>query len=70
MRLLVRNSTVEFRHITGIERVDALYACLEERIAQEFGDNPTTRRSEMRTRMKEIQDHCLQIELRVPSLPG
>lgn len=54
----------------GIERVDALYTCLEERIAQEFDDNPTTRRSEMRTRVKEIQDHCLQRELRVPTLPA
>ena len=67
---IMHHSRFRFSEEDGIERVDALYACLEERIAQEFDDNPTTRRSEMRTRVKEIQDHCLQRELRVPTLPA
>jgi len=67
---IMHQSRFRFGEDDGIERVDALYTCLEERIAQEFDDNPTTKRSEMRSRMKEIQDHCLQIELRVPSLPA
>ena len=67
---IMHQSRFRFGEDDGIERVDALYACLEERIAQEFGDNPPTRRSEMRTRMKEIQDHCFQIEIRAPTLPA
>jgi hypothetical protein len=61
-----RRSTFRFNEDGGIEKADAVYACLEEGISREFDDNPTTRHSEMRSRTKRIRDNCSPV--RIPRL--
>jgi hypothetical protein len=60
---LWRRSTFRFNEDDGIEKADAVYACLEEGIAREFDDNPTTRHSEMRARTRGIRDNCSPVSI-------
>jgi len=53
----------------SVEEVDELYRCLEEGIAREFDDTPTSRNSEVRTRMGRISDACMGRTLELPELP-
>jgi hypothetical protein len=53
----------------SIEEVDAIYDCLEEGIRREFDANPATRRSEVRSRLKSIQDDCVFKIENLPILP-
>ncbi len=62
-------SRFRFNESDGLEKVDALYACFEESIARAFDDNPTTKQSELTSRMKEIRDRCSLGALRVPPVP-
>jgi len=51
----------------GVEGADAIYTCLEQGIAREFDDNPTSSRKEMRSRLRKIESDCSPIVL--PPLP-
>jgi len=64
-----RRSRTTFRldEDDGIAEADAVYTCLERGIAREFDDNPTSTRSEMRSRLRQIERDCSPIVL--PELP-
>ena len=63
-------SNYRFNDSDGIELADAVYACLEEGIARDFDDNPTTSRSEMHSRTKKIREQCSIGAIRaIPPLP-
>ena len=63
-------SSYRFNDSDGIELADRVYACLEEGIAREFDDNPTTSHSEMRSRTKKIRKQCsVSIVRAVPPVP-
>jgi hypothetical protein len=51
----------------GLEEADALYTCLEQGVAREFDNNPTSSRSEMRSRLRKIESDCSPVVL--PPLP-
>ena len=53
-----RRSTYRFDETEGIETADRTYACLEQAIAREFDDNPTTSHREMRSRTRKIREEC------------
>ncbi len=53
--------------LDGVEAADRVYACLEQAIAREFDDDPTTSHREMRARTKKIREECSPIEM--PTLP-
>ena len=59
-----------FNESDDIELADAVYACLEEGIARDFDDNPTTSHSEMRSRTKKIREQCsVRVIRAVPPVP-
>ena len=69
-------SRYRFNNSDSKEEIDALYNCLEEGIAREFGANAERRRISSRARMKEVQDRCRQTAdsllgglPEIPSLP-
>lgn len=62
----LRRST--FR-IEDAETTDRIYKCLEEAIAREFDDNPTTSHREMRARTRKIREECSPVGLPTPPRP-
>lgn len=62
-------SRYRFDEADGKQLVDAVYACLEEGIAREFDDHPTTSHREMRRRAKTLRAECSPAVVRdlVPS---
>lgn len=55
--------------LDSVEVTDRVYACLEEAIAREFDDNPTTSHREMRARTRKIRDECSPVGLPIPPRP-
>ncbi len=55
--------------IESVEAADRIYACLEQAIAREFDDDPTTSRREMRARTRTIRDECSPLGLPIPPRP-
>ena len=55
--------------IETVEAADGIYTCLEDAIAREFDDNPTTSRREMRARTRKIRDECSPLGLPIPPRP-
>jgi len=55
--------------LESVEATDRVYACLEEAIAREFDDNPTTSHREMRARTRQIREECSPVRLPTPPRP-